>query len=89
MRGQNEKSTDVSTVHLDRSSSVGSLLTVKDVAERLRLSPTKIYALTQCGELECFRFGRSVRVSEVQLASYLNGVRHAARRFPKTTSRHF
>ena len=46
-------------------------MTVKEVSDRLRLSQAKVYALTQSGDLECYRFGRSIRVDARQLASYL------------------
>ncbi len=50
------------------------MLTVKQVAERLRLSVSQVYALCGAGKLPHHRFGSgrgAIRVSEEQLAGYL------------------
>lgn len=50
------------------------LLTVRQVAERLVLDPKTVYELVWSRELESTRVGptgRSIRVSEAQLASYV------------------
>lgn len=51
------------------------LLTVKEVAERLRLSVSQVYALIGCGKLRCFRLSTgnqgAVRVSERQVEDFL------------------
>jgi len=51
------------------------LLTVRNVAERLVLDPKTVYELVWSGELASTRVGptgRSIRVSEAQLASYID-----------------
>jgi len=51
------------------------LLTVRQVAERLVLDPKTVYELVWSGELRSTRVGpsgRSIRVSEAQLASYID-----------------
>ena len=47
------------------------MLRVKQVAERLNLSESKIYELLERGELPHHRFGGAIRVSEEQIAEYL------------------
>lgn len=47
------------------------LLTIRGVAERLGLSPSKIYALVSSGKLEAYKLDGSWRVSEEQLAAFL------------------
>ena len=47
------------------------LLTVPEVAKRLRLSQRTVRRLIESGDLVCLRFGRAVRVSEEDLAVYL------------------
>jgi excisionase family DNA binding protein len=50
------------------------MLTVKEVAARLALSPSQIYALIASGKLTCHRFGNgrgAIRVSEEQLAEFI------------------
>lgn len=47
------------------------MLKVCDVAKRLSLSISKTYELIECGELGHHRLGRSIRVSESQMAAYL------------------
>lgn len=50
------------------------MLTVPEVAERLRVAVSTVYALVETGKLEAFRIGPNdgaIRVSEEQLAEYL------------------
>ena len=65
------------------------MMTVKAVSQRLSLSLAKVYALVQSGQIECYRFGRSVRISEEQLTAYLEQVKSRITRFEPSTSRHF
>lgn len=51
------------------------MLTVREVAERLKLSPGAVYKAVDRGELECHRFGAAIRISEEQLARYLDQTR--------------
>jgi len=49
-----------------------ALLTVRDVAARLRVSTARVYALIESGELTHLRLGNNtIRVSEADLAAYL------------------
>lgn len=57
------------------------MLTVPEVAERLRVAVSTVYALVEAGKLGAFRIGPNdgaIRVSEQQLEAYLN----ACRSFP-------
>lgn len=47
------------------------MLRVKEVAERLALSESKIYQLVRSGELPHYKIGGAVRVSEEQLLDFL------------------
>jgi excisionase family DNA binding protein len=52
------------------------VLTVADVAERLKCSRALVYAIIESGQLGCYRIGLGkqggVRVSEEQLSAYLH-----------------
>jgi excisionase family DNA binding protein len=48
-------------------------LTVYEVAVILRLSKMSVYRLVHSGELEAVRVGRSFRVPEQAIVSYLQG----------------
>lgn len=50
------------------------MMTVRDVAARLRCGLSTAYLLIESGRLQCFRIGPSrgsIRVSDEQLAAYL------------------
>lgn len=54
------------------------MLTVPEVAERLRVAVSTVYALVESGKLGAFRIGPNdgaIRVSEQQLEAYLNACR--------------
>jgi excisionase family DNA binding protein len=54
---------------------MSNLLTVPEVARRLRVSNATIYAMTDSGKLKCYRIGNgkgTIRVSEDHLESMLN-----------------
>lgn len=54
------------------------MLTVPEVAERLRVAVSTVYALVESGKLQAFRIGPhdgAIRVSEEQLEAYLNACR--------------
>jgi excisionase family DNA binding protein len=48
------------------------LLTVREVAGRLRVSTATVYALCQSGELPSIRVVNSIRVSERMLQAFLS-----------------
>ena len=45
-------------------------VTVKEMAEELRLSPMTIYRLVQAGEIPAYRVGRSFRVTTAAFKAY-------------------
>ncbi len=47
------------------------MLTVREVAERLKVSTKTVYRLVYRGELPAYKVGRSVRVQEEDLKSFL------------------
>jgi len=49
----------------------GRFLTVAEVASIVRLSKMSVYRLIHSGQLEAVQFGRSFRVTEKALNSYL------------------
>jgi excisionase family DNA binding protein len=49
----------------------GTALTVKDVADILKVSPRLIYQLVQIGEMPHFRVGKTVRFEPHALSSWL------------------
>ncbi len=51
------------------------MLKVCEVAKRLNLSVSKTYELIEGGELGHYRLGRSIRVSEFQIAAYLESTK--------------
>lgn len=53
------------------TSSLSPLLTGKEVAELLKISPSGAYSLMRKGEIPSVRFGRSVRVREADLEVYI------------------
>ena len=51
------------------------LLTVRETAERLAISPSLVYRLVSEGGLRCYRIGRAaIRFSEQQVQEYLDSV---------------
>ena len=55
------------------------MLRVKQVADRLNLSESKIYEMVERGELPHHRFGGAIRVSEEQIAEYLEETKRERR----------
>ena len=47
------------------------LLTVDELCELLKISPTAAYRLVSSGELKCFRIGRSWRIPRECINEYL------------------
>lgn len=63
---------------MEKTSDSDRLLTVADAAERLSLSPWSIYQMASAGLLPVHRTGvkgRTLRISESDLAEYLRGHR--------------
>jgi len=58
------------------------MYTVREIADRLKLSESAVYNAVQSGDLPHHRFGRgrgTIRVSEEQLQQYLEGTKVDAR----------
>ncbi len=53
----------------------GHLLTVPQVADRLKVSPRKVWGLIEHGDLLVVRIGRCTRVAVEDLAKFVNGRR--------------
>ena len=54
------------------------MMTVPEVAERLRVAVSTVYALVESGKLQAFRIGPhdgAIRVSEEQFQAYLEACR--------------
>ena len=49
----------------------GSLLTVAEVAELLRVSNMTVYRLIKAGDLPALRVGKNYRIREADLATFL------------------
>jgi excisionase family DNA binding protein len=69
------------------------LLTVKETAEALSVSPSLVYRLASEGALRCYRIGRgALRFSQEDVQAYLNGcvleVKLEPRRRPTTHLKH-
>ncbi len=54
------------------SPKVKLLLKPRDAAEALSISPRKLWAMTNCGEIPCVRFGRSVRYDPADLREWID-----------------
>jgi excisionase family DNA binding protein len=60
-------------------SSVGEpLLTIGEVAELLRVSPSSVSRLTKTGEIPCVRLNRSIRFSPAAIRNLVEGTRAGA-----------
>lgn len=53
------------------------LLTPKHAAERLAISPRKLWSLTASGDIKCLRIGRSVRYDLASLSEFLETLKAA------------
>ena len=56
----------------------GHLLTVRAVADRLRVSTATVYKVVAQGDLPHVRVSNAIRVHPDDLATYLNGRAHQA-----------
>lgn len=52
-----------------------NLLTVSEIAARMRVSKMTVYRLVQSGAMNGIRFGRSYRVPETAVQQYLESVK--------------
>lgn len=65
------------------------LLTIKEVAIRLKISLSLAYGLVARGEISSYRIGSCRRVSEDDLSRYLEECRHETLEITKPLRRHF
>ena len=70
-----------------------NLLTVKQAAQQMAISPSLLYQLVSEGKIRCFRIGRSaLRFSPEQIEEYLSScvveVKLEPRRAPSPVLRH-
>lgn len=75
----------------DREPSTERLLTVKEVAAKLRLGSNAVYDLITSGRLPCHRIGRRggrLRVSAEDLRAYVQSCRDASSPIPRSTPTH-
>jgi excisionase family DNA binding protein len=63
------------------------MLKVAEVAQRLRLSQSKVYELIDCQKLGHHRLDGAIRVTEAQLQSYLDDTRQEPARRNTPASR--
>lgn len=49
------------------------MYTLSEVAKKLGLHYNTIYSFVRSGKLKAYKFGRSYRVSEVELKKYIEG----------------
>ncbi len=61
----------INTSNIGSSRALDAALTVEEVAEKLKVSPATVYSLLRSGELVSYRVGRSWRVDEADLMSYI------------------
>ena len=48
-----------------------NVYTVPEVAEHLKLSKSKVYAMVKAGKIPCIRIGRNVRILESDLVEWI------------------
>ena len=65
------RSGGVGSFRVAQGLSKARFLTVQEVADLMRVSSMTVYRLIKAGELPAVRVGRSFRVSEVDVDSYL------------------
>lgn len=51
------------------------MMSVKKAAEKLNVSASTVYTLVESGVMPHYRIGRAIRISEEQLAGYLEGTK--------------
>jgi predicted DNA-binding transcriptional regulator AlpA len=49
------------------------LITARDAAFALSMSPRKLWAMTNAGQIPCVRLGRCIRYSPAELQSWIEG----------------
>ncbi len=65
------------------------MLKVEQVSHILEISSSMVYALIKRGELGCHKFGRCIRVSTVQLSTFLAATAEQQVQLPQAKQCHF
>lgn len=65
------------------------LLTIKEVAARLKISLSLAYRLVASGEISYYEIASCKRVSEEELGIFLERQKNIASKLPKRTGDHF
>lgn len=65
------------------------LLTIKEVACRLRISVSLAYRLVGKGEIPCYEIASCKRVAEQDLLKYLEQQKQEPAKLPSSVDRHF
>lgn len=66
-----------------------TLLTIKEVAARLKISVSLAYRLVASGELPSYAIGACKRVGEEDLGAFLQRQRSTSRVVPRGAGKHF
>jgi len=56
-----------------------ALLTARDAAKFLAISPRKLWQLTNCGDIPCVRIGRAVRYDPFDLRRWIDARKEVRR----------
>ncbi len=57
---------------MNNKNNIGELLTIKEVAEKLRLNPRTVYRLIEADKLKAIKISRKAyRISEKELINFL------------------
>jgi len=65
------------------------LLTIKEVAARLKISASLAYRLIAQGEIPCYEIASCKRVSESDLRTYLEQHKPSVTKLPPSSRKHF
>ena len=65
------------------------MLTIKELAERLKISLSLAYRLVASGEIPCYQIASCKRVSEEDLLEFLERARKSRVRHPSARRTHF
>lgn len=65
------------------------MLTIKEVAERLKISLSLAYRLVASGEIPCYEIASCKRVDEEELLEYLRAQKVEVLRLPSGDKKHF
>ena len=55
------------------------LLSTREAAQTLSISPRKLWSMTNSGEIPCIRFGKSVRYDPIDLKAWIDSQKEGQR----------